>query len=836
MRPMSMILRLALIFAFLLPATNLLTGCGAKDPGEELWVIGVDGADWDQIDPMIARGEMPNFARLKNEGTSGILLSDKPMISPILWTSISTGKTPDLHGVTWFMTDAPDGSKIPISSEERRVRTFWNIASEAGMSCGITGWWATWPAEPINGYLISDAVAWHSFGINGRSNPAEGKTWPWDLVHRVDELMPDPAAIPDDLMTRMIHLPAERLIAPTSGTVYDNPISHLRQALATTRGYTDLTLAMMETERPRVMSIYYEGTDAITHLFSKFEVPRQPWISQADFDAYQDLLTEYWKWQDEILGELLARRGPNTTVIVLSDHGFRKGAERRKEDKFRVETADEDHMPDGLIILHGPNIKAGGRIEGADIYDVTPTILYILGLAAGRDMVGHPLTDAFTTESLRARPVEWVATYETSERRRGSAAAQDQQTGQDLKKMLRSLGYVAGVEGGDGSTDDGYTFEQIVNLATVYMGQGRADEAVEKLEEVLKEHPGNFEIRINLSQALYLNDQFDESEETFSALIRDFPDRLEVYEDFAMALRFSGKFEQALEVYDRGLAVAGEWVPGLAGKGLCLSMLGSPEEGMAKLEQACRIDPSSHTAFLNLGQIQQHQGDLAGAAKSLARALELEPTESSTAISLAEVRSEQGDPRGAVQLLQQVLAKGGDKALLLSKLGSLQLRTGEGEKALETLLEASKLDRNNPDLLGDLGIAYAMTGSLPAAVSAFEKLVEVAPDMADAHAQLGVLLAQNGQMAPAVNSLRKAVDLAGDNPNFRMNLAYALQQTGDAEGAAAQFSKVIELDPNIAHAYYGLGLIEMSRGNTAEGQRLVSKARQMEPSLPAPSK
>ena len=99
---------------------TLVGGGCSKDPGPEVWVIGLDGADWDQLDPMIARGEMPHLASLRDGGAAGILRSDMPMISPILWTSIGTGKTPDQHGVTWFMTDGPDGSKMPISSQERR--------------------------------------------------------------------------------------------------------------------------------------------------------------------------------------------------------------------------------------------------------------------------------------------------------------------------------------------------------------------------------------------------------------------------------------------------------------------------------------------------------------------------------------------------------------------------------------------------------------------------------------------------------------------------------------------------------------------------------------------
>ncbi len=826
-------LNIALNLTFILAMALLLGSCGNEEIGEELWIIGWDCADWDQLDPMIARGELPNLAKLKSEGASGVLLSDTPMISPILWTSISTGKTPDLHGVTWFMTDAPDGTKIPVSSEERRVRTFWNIASEAGMSVGITGWWATWPAEPLNGFLISDAVAWHSFGVTGRSNPNEGKTWPWDLVHKADEFMPNPASMSDDLMTRLIHLPVDQLKAGSEESIYGDPISHLRQSLATTRGYTDLTLHLMEDERPRLMSVYYEGCDAMSHLFGKYQAPRLPWISQEDFAAYKDVVNEYWKWQDELLGELLAIAGPQTTIMILSDHGFRQGSERRKEDHFHIETADADHQPDGMIVLHGPNIKAGGKISDADIYDVTPTILYALGLAAGRDMTGHPLTDAFTAESLRTQPVQWVPTYETSKRERGSAVVQDNQTGEDLEKMLRSLGYIAGSEGSKDDGSDGYTSEQVVNLATVLMGQGRTAEAVDKLQGVLKEHPENFDVRLNLAQALYRNNQTEEGEAMYRGLISDFPNRLEVYEDLALALRFSGKPEQALDIYDQALNINPDWTAGLAGRGLCLASLGKPAEGEEVLRKAMAIDPRSHMVFWNLGLVQKQQGHIADAASSLNKALELEPTDAPTAISLSQVQLQLGNPDAAQQVLRKTLEKGGDKASLLAEQGALQLQIGKTQEALKTLTEARKLNRDDPQVLGNLGMAYAMTGSLPSAIGIFEELVKAAPDMAEAHAQLGAMQAQNGQPAAAVRSLGKAVDLAPENINSRMNLAYALMQSGDLDGAATQFNKAIELSPDLAHAYFGLGRIEMKRGNTDEGRRLIDKARELDPSLPA---
>jgi len=782
---------LAISCLFVLLLSGLIGGCSGSDPGPELWVIGLDGADWDQLDPMIARGELPNIAALRDGGASGILLSDKPMISPILWTSIATGKTPDQHGVTWFMTDAPDGAKVPISSEERKVRAFWNIASEAGMTCGITGWWATWPAEPLNGYLISDAVAWHSFGVSGRSHPSEGKTWPWELVTEIEPLMPDPAVFGDDLMTRLIHKPAAALrYDPDSGT-YENPINHLRQALATSRGFTDLTLARLDKERPRVMSVYYEGTDAVTHLFGRFQEPRLSWVPEADFQAYKDVVDEYWRWQDELLGELLAERGPETTILVISDHGFRRGAERRKEDHFQIETADNDHQPDGVVILNGPGVKTGARIEGADIYDVTPTILYLLDLPVGRDMAGHPLTDALQDETLRSHPVQWVATHETGAWDRGSSVAADGRGGEDLEKMLRSLGYIAGAEGG-GETVEAGTTEQAVNLAVVLMNQGRTGEAVQLLTDLGQQHPGVYEVSLNLAQALARDGRKAASDSIYEILLEDYPDRKEVREDYGMSLRLTGDFQRADQVYAAGLDEDPDWVRGLAGRGLCLAHLGRPAEGRRMLEEARRRDPSDPKVHWNLGQVLRNTGDQQGAMASFRKALQLEPTDYHAAAALADVQCGAGQFDAAERVLKQALAKGADRAHLLGALGAAQLQGGKTAEARESLREAHKLNPGDRGILGNLGMAQAMGGDLDKAIGTFEDLVKMAPDMADAHAQLGAMQMQSGRHEAGLTSLRRAVELAPANSAFRMNLGYALQMVGRNQEAEEQFRKARE--------------------------------------------
>ena len=79
----------------------LLVACGKPQdaPHAKVLLIGLDGAEWDRIDPLIAQGELPNLARLKRDGVHGPLESFEPILSPIIWTSIATGKTPEKHGI-----------------------------------------------------------------------------------------------------------------------------------------------------------------------------------------------------------------------------------------------------------------------------------------------------------------------------------------------------------------------------------------------------------------------------------------------------------------------------------------------------------------------------------------------------------------------------------------------------------------------------------------------------------------------------------------------------------------------------------------------------------------
>ncbi|KAB2963300.1 MAG: hypothetical protein F9K16_06930, partial [Thermoanaerobaculia bacterium] len=169
--------------------------CAPRAP--RVLVLGFDGLDPVAVDRMLARGELPSFARLRGEGAYGRLRSFEPMLSPILWTTIATGRTPDAHGIGHFVAlDPATGQSLPVTSDLRRVRALWEILSENARTTAVVGWWATWPPEAIRGWMVSDHLAYHFlFGDGLDGGDRSVKTSPPELEARLAPLVVRPQAI-----------------------------------------------------------------------------------------------------------------------------------------------------------------------------------------------------------------------------------------------------------------------------------------------------------------------------------------------------------------------------------------------------------------------------------------------------------------------------------------------------------------------------------------------------------------------------------------------------------------------------------------------------------------
>ena len=109
---------------------------------------------------------MPTFAKLIEGGTRSVLMSEKPMRSPALWTTIATGQPRATHRIfdfvtgSWYWPKAERKKKQRlVTSDMRESPALWNMASDAGKESLVVGWLNTWPAEKINGVMVAPYVA-----------------------------------------------------------------------------------------------------------------------------------------------------------------------------------------------------------------------------------------------------------------------------------------------------------------------------------------------------------------------------------------------------------------------------------------------------------------------------------------------------------------------------------------------------------------------------------------------------------------------------------------------------------------------------------------------------
>ncbi len=313
--PLAAALALLLASWAALPAMSGLWPRPQRVEGLRLLVVGIDGATYDIIDRM---GEqLPQLRELMQRGTSARLQSMEPMFSPLLWTTMSTGRPPEAHGVHGFNVHADDCL----------VPRFWEIMQGAGLSTGIYKWLVSYPPQELDGFLVP---AWLA--------PAP-ETWPPELSF-VKELelsrrlkrkqvqaQRSTAALAwqglrhgfrfSTLVAGLRYSLNERLSGPSPQR------SHRDGQLLRVRMDRDVFVWLMHRDTPEVASFTDYATDAIGHRFWKYHQPDVfPEVSATDVARWGEALRDAYRQADQVLGELMDLAGPETRIVVLSDHGF----------------------------------------------------------------------------------------------------------------------------------------------------------------------------------------------------------------------------------------------------------------------------------------------------------------------------------------------------------------------------------------------------------------------------------------------------------------------------------------------------------------------------------
>lgn len=267
-----------------------------------LIIFGVDGATWRVIDAE----PLPNFKAAAEGGARGDLISMEPMFSPLLWTTIASGRSVNEHGVRGFH----------VQSDDCKVARWWDIAEAEGQPVGLYKWLVDYPPRAFRngGFWVPSWLA-----------PA-ADTWPADLsvvkeVELANRLRRKAVGERDasfGLARRLVHAGA-RLSTLTRAAAWrlrerirppDDPTRNTEMQLIRGALDRDVFIAQLYAEKPTVASLNYYATDGLAHLY---------------WDRYEAGGTEVraaYRQADEILGELAARLGPEGRLLVVSDHGF----------------------------------------------------------------------------------------------------------------------------------------------------------------------------------------------------------------------------------------------------------------------------------------------------------------------------------------------------------------------------------------------------------------------------------------------------------------------------------------------------------------------------------
>jgi predicted AlkP superfamily phosphohydrolase/phosphomutase len=263
-----------------------------------LIVIGLDGGEWKVIHRLWSEGKLPHLKAIADHGLTATLHTAYNS-SPVIWTTIATGVSPEVHGITDFVVPTPRGD-VPVSSAVRKVPALWNMLTRAGRRVAVLGWWASWPAEKVNGVVVSDRA----------------------LLNDLDARVSPPSYMP--------RFQQDLRQADADPGLFENDEAQRRDRVMAR------TAAQLVREKYDLILLYFRSTDIVSHNEWKYFEPEgfDP-IDPRELAEHRDRVPRVYEAADQEIGRILAAAPPESNVLVLSDHGFH--AAHREDVKALVD-------------------------------------------------------------------------------------------------------------------------------------------------------------------------------------------------------------------------------------------------------------------------------------------------------------------------------------------------------------------------------------------------------------------------------------------------------------------------------------------------------------------
>jgi predicted AlkP superfamily phosphohydrolase/phosphomutase/tetratricopeptide (TPR) repeat protein len=737
----------------------------------KILLVGWDAADWKHIRPLLAAGLLPTLAELIKGGVYGNLATLRPILSPMLWNSIATGKRPHKHGILGFTEPTPDGSGVrPSTSTTRRTKAFWNMLSQEGLRTNVVGWFCSHPAEPIRGASVSNLYHRVDLVEPLKALPA-GAVHPETLVDELAELRLHPTEMEPAHVVPF--LPSAADIDQEKDRRLGTLVKLLTEC---TNVHSAATHLMLNTEWD-VTAVYYDAIDHFCHAFMEYHPPKMPQVSDEDFEIYQHVITGCYRFHDMMLQRLLEIAGEDTTVILCSDHGFHSDHLRPRVTPREPAGPAAWHREYGILVINGPGLQQNHQVCGASLLDIAPTLLTLAGLPVGRDMDGKVLVNAWEKMPTIERIDSWDDVPGESGQHPQDHHEDPFEARQALEQLV-ALGYIEPIGKDVKRAADRAEREAQYNLARSYLDAGMIDEAIDSLNLLAEANPDDMRFPLNLTNCLLKRKRLDEA-------------RVQIDRVFKLAEHQSQSDIEALELR-RTLLADDDVEPvsdddselerdgGLRAhvaeikRDLSAEQLGDLQADLTReierrREYEVRVAPH---AQLLLGTLEFYSGNDEQAQKHLLQAETADPRMPGLHHQLGQVYLRMRRWEDALRAFQKALNIDGDSTHAHAGLAATLLRLGRPNDAADQALQAVELQQHFPRAHFLLGIALARLNLYGRAVEAFKETIRQSPGMIQAHRWIAriysrhllqpELAARHIQLAKQLRAGRRAARTAND--------------------------------------------------------------------------
>ncbi len=262
-------------------------------------VLGIDGGTWRILEPAMRAGSMPWLSQACQRGCRGVLESTIPPITPAAWTSFQTGCNPGRHGVYDFTLWNRAKRRLDYVSSRGYSETLWDIAGRAGHRVGVINLPMTYPAWPIDGYMVS-----------GLMTPSLERDWTW------------PPELAGDLLGAVPDYHIFTFDSTQQGNPHRDPSGFIDLMRGIIDNRTRAALHILAKERLDLFMVHFQATDVVQHVMWGYLDDRHPLYREKIHNLILHRFYQYLDEQFRIIDEAFRAGGGACITWMVSDHGF----------------------------------------------------------------------------------------------------------------------------------------------------------------------------------------------------------------------------------------------------------------------------------------------------------------------------------------------------------------------------------------------------------------------------------------------------------------------------------------------------------------------------------